>query len=149
MPNFVNHCIEAIIDWIRSIRGILNRSEFIRFLIAGCVNTLFGFLAYSTAIFAGAAVWLALLSGTIAGIVFNFFSTGGYVFRMLSARLLPRFIACYFIIYVINFELITFLSEWERNVIILQFIIAFPIAILSYFMMSRFVFVGDKPFKKT
>lgn len=144
MFNFAGHFIDTMTGCVRLIRLILSRNRFVRFLLAGCINTLFGFFAYSAAIFAGAAVWLALLAGIIAGIVFNFFSTGGYVFRMLSARLLPRFVACYFIIYFINFGLITLLLEWIKNAILLQLFITFPIAIFSYFLMSRFVFFNNE-----
>ena len=73
----------------------LRKNRFMRFLVAGGVNTLFGFAVYSFCIIAGCVVWLALLAGMLSGTVFNFFTTGGYVFRELSPRLLPRFIFSY------------------------------------------------------
>ena len=53
----------ALIDLIRQLRG----NTFMRFLVAGAANTLFGFVVYSLTILAGAAVWLALLAGIFAG----------------------------------------------------------------------------------
>lgn len=111
-----------------------------RFLVAGGVNTLFGFAVYSVCIVAGIAIWLALLAGMLSGTVFNFFTTGGYVFRELSLTRFPRFVFCYLLIYGINFMLIELISIWLSSKILSQAIITFPLALLSYFLMARFVF---------
>ena len=118
----------------------LNKSRFMRFLVAGGVNTLFGFAVYSICIVVGMPVWLALLVGMLAGTVFNFFTTGGYVFRELTLHRFIRFAICYLSIYVINFMLIELISIWLSSKILSQAIITFPLALLSYFLMARFVF---------
>ena len=118
----------------------LSEHRFIRFLFAGGINTLFGFGIYSLAIFTGSAVWIALLIGTIAGSVFNFFTTGGYVFRELSLGRFPRFVICYALVYSINLGLIEVLVIWLSNEILSQLILIFPIAVFSYFLMAKFVF---------
>ena len=82
---------------------MLRRNQFLRFLVAGAINTLFGFIVYSPAILAGAAVWLALLLGLVCGTIFNFFSTGGYVFRDLKLARVPRFVIFYFLVYMANY----------------------------------------------
>lgn len=127
----------------RSVHGTDSSSHsdrFTRFLVAGGVNTLFGFVAYSLFIVAGTAVWLALLAGMLLGTVFNFFTTGGYVFRKLSPARFPRFVICYLLIYGINFMSIELISIWLSNKILTQAILVFPMALLSYFLMVRFVF---------
>jgi putative flippase GtrA len=116
------------------------KKEFMRFLVAGGVNTLFGFAVYSACILTGMTVWLALLVGMLAGTVFNFITTGGYVFRDLSPPRFPRFVICYFFIYGINLLLIDLVSIGLDSKILSQAIITFPLALLSYFMMARFVF---------
>jgi putative flippase GtrA len=116
------------------------RNRFMRFLVAGGVNTLFGFAIYSICIVAGMAVWLALLAGMLSGTVFNFFTTGGYVFRELSLARFPRFVICYLLVYGINLMLIELISIWLSSKILSQAIITFPLALLSYFLMARFVF---------
>jgi putative flippase GtrA len=115
------------------------KKEFMRFLVAGGVNTLFGFAVYSACILTGMAVWLALLVGMLSGTVFNFITTGGYVFRDISPPRFPRFVICYFFIYGINLLLIELVSTWLNSKILSQAIITFPLALLSYFMMARFV----------
>lgn len=111
-----------------------------RFLAAGGVNTLFGFAVYSVFIIAGMEVWFALLAGMLLGTVFNFFTTGGYAFRELSLPRFPRFAICYLLIYGVNFMLIELISGWLSDKILSQAILVFPMALLSYFLMVRFVF---------
>ena len=111
-----------------------------RFLVAGGLNTLFGFAVYSAAILMGTATWLALLVGMLAGTGFNFVTTGGYVFRDLSLSRFPRFVICYLFIYLVNLGLIGLLSIWLSNPLVSQAAITIPMAFLAYFVMVRFVF---------
>lgn len=115
-------------------------STFVRFLIAGGVNTLFGFLVYSLAILSGLQIWQALLAGTVAGLGFNFVTTGGYVFRDLTVRRFFRFAGAYALIYLINLGLALLLSGWMDSAILIQAIITIPMALGSYLLMSKFVF---------
>ena len=57
-----------------------NNSTFTRFFIIGVINTLFGFLLFSIIILYGATTWFALIISTSFGIIFNFITTGKYVF---------------------------------------------------------------------
>ena len=116
-----------------------------RFLVAGGVNTLFGFVVYSLLVATGIAVWLALLAGMVLGTVFNFFTTGGYVFRELSPTRFPRFVICYLLVYSINLELIELILNLWNNKILSQAVLVFPMALLSYFLMARFVFSSKTP----
>ena len=130
--------------FVRDIDFNLRKNRFMRFLVVGGVNTLFGFAVYIIAIIAGATVWFALLASMVAGTGFNFFTTGGYVFRELSFTRFPRFIICYLFVYGINLVLIELLSMWLSDKVLSQFILIFPMAVLSYFIMVRFVFLKMK-----
>lgn len=148
MSDLLRRITAVIIDRGRLGNGInisLRTNRFMRFLVAGGLNTLFGFAVYSFAIISGATVWFALLAGTISGTVFNFFTTGGYVFRELSLRRFPRFLLCYILVYGINLVLIKLLSLWLNNKIVSQAILTFPMALLSYVLMARFVFYSNRP----
>ncbi|MBY0575597.1 MAG: GtrA family protein [Gallionellaceae bacterium] len=120
------------------------KNRAIRFLIAGVINTLFGFAIYSVFIIIGVAVWLSLLAGMLSGTAFNFFTTGGYVFRDLSLTRFPRFVICYLFVYGVNILLIEIISFWLNSKILPQAIVIFPLALLSYFLMARFVFSTAK-----
>lgn len=129
-------------QWRNSrIAGLLQRTEILRFIVAGGVNTLFGYVIYSLGILLGAPVWMALLVGMLLGTVFNFFTTGGYAFRQLSKERYPRFVACYLLVYGINIVLIETLSNWISNNFLTQAILLVPLAALSYVLMARLVFV--------
>lgn len=123
------------------IGRLLHRSELLRFLLAGAVNTLFGYAIYSVGILAGTPVWMALMIGMLVGTVFNFFTTGGYAFRQLSPQRYPRFVGCYLLLYGINLLLIEGLSLWISDKLKVQAVLLFPLALLSYFLMARLVFV--------
>jgi putative flippase GtrA len=122
------------------IRGLTNK-RFIRFLAAGALNTLFGFAIYSIAILSGLRVWAALLIANISGIAFNFLTIGGYAFRSLLISRFPRFTAAYLALYLINWAAIDWLARWVPGAIVAQAILTVPLALFSYLVMSRFVFV--------
>jgi len=111
-----------------------------RFLIIGIFNSAFGLLVYSLVILLSAPVWFALMTGMCTGIVFNFFTTSGFVFRDTSTQRVPRFVFCYLLIYAVNYGLINALIRWVDSAIIAQALLTPLIAGLSYFLMARFVF---------
>ena len=117
------------------------KSTFLRFLIAGGLNTLFGFAVYTGLILLGVPLWAALIFSTLAGIAFNFITTGGYAFRDLSYARLPRFVICYFLVFGANFGLITVCTGFLHDKILAQLILAPFIAVFSYFLLARFVFL--------
>ena len=122
----------------------LGAKRFQQFMIAGSLNTLFGFSVYSICIIVGIPLWLSLLISMFFGIIFNFITTGSYVFRQLSLVRFPRFLLCYVIIYIINIFFVELISMWIKNEIFIQAMIALPLALLSYYIMSTFVFIALK-----
>jgi putative flippase GtrA len=81
-------------------------AEVARFFVSGGANMTFGFVAYALLVWAGLPIALALLVATVAGVFFNFFTFGGYTFRKLEARRLPRFLVAYGCIYLLNLLLL-------------------------------------------
>jgi len=125
------------------LAALLRESRFLRFIVAGGVNTLFGYAIYGAAIVLGAPVWAALLIGMVAGTVFNFVTTGGYAFRQLALRRYPRFVACYLLVYAANLALIGALSAWIADKLLAQAVLLVPLALLSYGLMTRLVFTDE------
>lgn len=113
---------------------------FLRFLGAGGLNTFWGWAMYAIAILLQAPVWLALIVAIVAGIAFNFFTIGGYAFKDMAMNRLPRFIAAYGLLYVINLLLLSFLTQWVNSLIWAQCMLTLPLALLSYLLMSCWVF---------
>ena len=114
--------------------------QFVRFLLAGLANTLFGLAVYAGAVHVGLATWAALLAGMLAGLAFNFVTLGGYAFRDLSMQRLPRFVCCYLATYLINLAALHVLRSFLVDAIVGQVILTPPMAIFSYLCLSRFVF---------
>lgn len=122
------------------LRTLLANRQFLRFLVAGGVNTLFGFAVYAAAVLAGQPIWLAMLIGTVAGIAFNFLTLGGYAFRDLSAKRLPRYVLGYAIVYLVNLAAFHALQLVVPDPVGCQVLLVIPMALLSYLVMSRFAF---------
>lgn len=121
----------------------LGNSEVMRFALAGGINTLVGFTVYALAVVADLRVALALFLGMLAGTFFNFFTNGAYVFRQLRIALYPRFVACYLLVYGLNVLFMNVFLLWMSNKLIIQAILTIPLAMLSYLIMSRLVFITD------
>ncbi|MGO4808083.1 GtrA family protein [Cupriavidus sp. 2MCAB6] len=114
--------------------------RFPRFLAVGVLNMLFGFCAYSACIYLRLPTWAALIGGNIAGIAFNFVTTGGLVFSDLSRERIPRFVLSYLALYFLNLGLAHLLVPVVGGPIVSQALLTPPLACLSFLLMSRFVF---------
>lgn len=139
MVEFCLRPLQTIIHYVYIINKFLCENRFLRFLIAGGVNSLFGFMMYSLSILFGAPVWLSLVIGTVAGIMFNFCTVGGYVFRNLSLSKFPSFMISYAVCFAINLQLIELLSIYLGGPIVSQSLLTPPMAILSYILLRYFV----------
>lgn len=120
-------------------------AEIARFGVAGAVNTVFGFGVYSGLVLLGVPVFASLLVATVTGVFFNFLTFGGFAFRRLDARRLPRFVVAYGVIYVFNLALL----EGVRAVTVLGPIVAqlaclAVVAPAAYLLLKAKVFAGDR-----
>ena len=122
------------------LRSSLANHQSLRFIVAGGVNTLFSLGVNVAALLIGQPVWSAMLAGTVGGIAFNFFTLGGYAFRDLSPRRLPRYLLGYAVVYAFGLSSFHALHLVVPGVILCQVLLVVPIALLSYLIMSRFVF---------
>ena len=118
--------------------------RFIKFILVGLLNTAFGSGIYAALIYAGLPIWAALLVGNLAGIAFNFFTTGRFVFLDAALVRLPRFVGAYLFCYAINYISIRALVSLHLGAIESQLLMAAPMALLSFYLMSRHVFVPRK-----
>lgn len=116
--------------------------RFVKFLLVGLLNTAFGSTIYVVLIYARLPIWAALLGGNLAGIVFNFFTTGHLVFSDAVLARLPRFVGAYLACYIINYISIRILVFLYLSAILSQLLLALPMAALSFYLMSRHVFVS-------
>ena len=119
-------------------------SEVMRFGIAGAANTVFGFAVYAGLVLLGLSVPVALLIATVAGVFFNFLTFGGYTFRRLQLRRLPRFLAAYTLIYLFNLALLEgFRAAFGLGPIAAQLASLVLVAPAAYLLLKAKVFRGD------
>lgn len=114
--------------------------RFVKFLLVGALNTAFGSAVYAALVYAHLPIWASLLGGNLAGIVFNFFTTGRFVFADTVLARLPRFAGAYLACYIINYVSIRILVSLHLSAIASQLLLAPAMAILSFYLMSRHVF---------
>lgn len=115
-------------------------TRFLKFLAVGGLNTLFGFAVYSLLALTIMPTWLVLIASNLAGIAFNFVTTGGLVFRSLEWRRAPRFVICYGVIYCLYLGAIHVLAPLTGGRIQAMAVIVIPMAVLTYWLLATFVF---------
>lgn len=112
--------------------------EFIRFLFVGVINTIFGYSLFSLMIYLQMHYSLASLISTIAGIVFNFKTTGNFVFNNKNNRLFIKFVLVYAVIYLLNIFLLSLLKKCGLNDYLSGAILLFPLALVA-FILNKFI----------
>lgn len=116
------------------------RHRFVRFIAIGAVNTAVGFGIYASLVLAFASVPWALAGSNIFGMVFNFFTTGRYVFHNNSLRKLPAFALSYALLYCVNVAAINTLLHVISNKVVTQALLVLPMALISYLLLKAVVF---------
>lgn len=125
---------------MKQSKDIIN-SVFIRFVLVGCLNTMFGYGVYCLMIWIGLSYWWATLVANILGVLFNFKTIGHLVFKNPSNKLFFRFVSCYVLAYGLNVGIIYLLSHhigW--NDYLCGIIATIFVALFSFFYQKLFVF---------
>ena len=115
-------------------------SGFLRFLLTGGLNTGFGYASYAALVLTGLPLWLAVAGSTAMAIVFNFYSYGGLVFGNTSATVIPRFLAFYLMLGLVNFGLLRLLGTWGLGPLLAQALLLPVLAVLGFLGMRTLVF---------
>jgi putative flippase GtrA len=118
----------------------LIKFQFIRFILVGIVNTLFGYGCFAMFLYVGLHFTLAAFLATICGVIFNFKSTGTIVFGSHDNSLIFRFFGSYSIIYLINIAGLEMFYQIGVTPYIGGAILIFPLSILSFILNKRLVF---------
>jgi putative flippase GtrA len=118
----------------------LMQRQFIKFLFVGGINTVFGFGLFAFLIYIGFHYTIAVLIGTILGVLFNFKTTGKIVFASHDHRLIWKFFGVYSIIYLLNILGLYLLEKVIHNTYISGSILILPLALLSFILNKNYVF---------
>ncbi|MEH2066868.1 MAG: GtrA family protein [Nostoc sp.] len=118
--------------------------RFIRFLIVGVINTLFGYSLFSLLILLSFRYEVAALISTMCGVLFNFKTIGIIVFKNNNNFLIFKFIGVYIIIYFLQILFLKQLLAYKINLFVAGALILFPLALISYTLNKIFVFTKYK-----
>ncbi len=116
------------------------QKQFIKFLIVGGLNTLFGYTLFTVFIFLGLHYTVAVLLGTVLGVLFNFQTTGRWVFGSYDHSLMWKFFGVYGVMYFVNISGLYLLEKVIHNVYFSGAILILPLALLSFGLNKRYVF---------
>lgn len=129
---------------LRNFAGLIRylwNKEILRFFVVGAINTLFSYIVYALLVVIGFHYTLATLISTVLGVVFNFFTTGRIVFRSLDRRRFFCFVLVYTFTYFVNILLLRWLvDELAMDKLIAGALVTLPVALLSYFLNSKWTF---------
>ncbi len=120
----------------------LVKNRFVRFLIAGGINTIFGYCVFAALIFLRFHYAVAVLLSTVMGVLFNFKTTGKLVFGNSDNRLIFKFVSVYAVLYLINTGFLKVFNFYRVNMYLSGAVLLLPMALLSFFMLRSFVFEG-------
>jgi putative flippase GtrA len=132
--------MNAFAAWAcRSFPALLN-PQFLKFLVVGVVNSAFGYGCYFVLLKVGFNDAAALFCATVAGVFFNFKTTGSLVFQSGDNRLIFRFAAVYAVLYGINLVTIKALEYAGTGPAWAGALALPPMAVLSFLLNRSFVF---------
>lgn len=112
----------------------------ITYLLVGILNTAVGYSLFAFFIFLGLHYTVAVLLGTVLGVLFNFKTIGGLVFKSHNNALLFRFVAVYVITYFINVSGLRIFDSYGVNMYLAGFLMIFPTTAVSFTLHKCFVF---------
>lgn len=114
--------------------------RFTRFILIGIINTAFGYSLYALLLFIGLRFDLAILIATILGVLFNFKTTGIFVFNNTRNNLVLRYFGAYSIVYLVNVLLVWLMLKSNISSYLAQAFAMPVLALLSYATQRDFVF---------
>ena len=122
----------------------LKNKFFLRFILTGMLNTIFGYTFFAILIFLKINTFFSLFITTIAGAVFNYFTFGQLVFKLNKSKLmLTKFIFAYCISYMINVYLLKVFmvffnnNAFEAQIISLPFVVLFNWISMNYWVYKK------------
>ncbi len=119
-------------------------ARFLRFLIAGLVNTAVGYLIFAALVLLGLGSQGALALAFVLGVLWNYFSHARFVFGQGGARKLPAYGAAYLLLWALNALALRGLEGAGWSALAAQGLITPIAAVLSFFLIAR-VLTGHFP----
>lgn len=113
--------------------------EIMRYLVAGALNTAFGFGIYAALIWMEVDRYLAQAIGYVLGTAFNYATYSRGVF-VGSAPAKTRFVLSYMGNYAVNLALLSMVSRFLHNAYAAGAVTTMLAVVLNYLVLKRWVF---------
>ncbi len=118
--------------------------QFLKFLVVGALNTLFGYSVFAGLVLAGVPPVPALVLTYVVGVLFNFMTTRRFVFSRSPRASLLRFIGAYVVIYFFNLGLYKALEAAGGGPLVAQ-ALCLPVVAVFSFLLFKFQVFRDRP----
>ena len=115
-------------------------ARLVRFLVVGMLNTAFGYCVYALMLSVGLGYVGASAVATVIGVLFNFKTTGVFVFASRDNRLVFHFVAVYVVVYCVNLTGLWLLGRGGVDPYTAGLITLLPAAMLAYWLNKLLVF---------
>ncbi|MBU0762684.1 MAG: GtrA family protein [Candidatus Altiarchaeota archaeon] len=119
-------------------------TQFIRFILVGILNTIFGYTLYAVLIYSGLHYSIAVLAATIIAVLFNFKTYGRLVFKQNNNSKLMSFIAVYTIVYFVNVLGLAYLDSLGVDNYVGGAAMLIPVGVTAYTLNKKFVYNNGK-----
>lgn len=121
----------------------LFESKFLRFLIAGGINTAFSYCCFALLMYLIGVKEIAVTLNLIVAVFFNYNMSSRFVFqnKKMSLKQIAKFYLVYFITYPLNLiHLHITVDVWGWNVYISQFVTLFYMPLINFVLQRKLVF---------
>lgn len=121
----------------------LFESKFLRFLIAGGINTVFSYCCFALLMYLIKVKEIAVTLNLIVAVFFNYNMSSRFVFKNkeMSLKQIAKFYLVYFITYPLNLiHLHITVDVWGWNVYISQFVTLFYMPLINFALQRKLVF---------
>ena len=129
----------------RSIVRRILANRFVRFLVVGGINTVFGYSVFAVLILLKVAYPIAAFLSTVLGVLFNFKSYGRLVFGSHDNRLIFRFFGVYGVCYLLGLAPLAWAKAHAVPILLMAAICALPMAAIGFWLQRAFVFHARGP----
>lgn len=119
--------------------------RFVKFLIVGVVNTIFGYAVYAALVWMGFGPQTALAMAFAIGVIWNFLTHARIVFQTEGLTRLPIYVAVYLVVYVINRWLLGMALNAGYDPYLAQGVLTLFMAVLTFLGVGA-ALTGRVPF---
>lgn len=113
---------------------------FIKFVLVGIINTMFGYGLFAFLLYCNIHYALASILATIISVLFNFKTTGTLVFKNHDNRLIFKFVSVYCFTTILSIIGLKIAKIFGVNLYFAGLILTGIMAIITFILQKKYVF---------